>query len=138
MDLSTIKGWIEKRGLPVSAGEEGTLRVAWSAPFATKRPLPPMFVQVAENWVVLSVLPVDVSPAYSLVGTSHALLSFNRKMPVVKFALGAEDEVVLCAELPTESLDEGELVHVMDAMLECLERYGDYARRSGSKAPAAT
>lgn len=128
MDLSTIKGWIEKRGYPVSAEEPGTLRVSWAASFTTKRPLPPMFVQVAENWIVLSVLSVEISAAYSLIGTTRALLSFNRKMPVAKFAFGAADEIVLCAELPTESLDEGELLGVIDTLLECLMKYGDYAK----------
>lgn len=128
MDLSTIKGWIEKRGYPVSAEDPGTLRVKWTARFATKRALPPMFVQVAENWIVLSVLPVEISPAYSLIGTTRALLSFNRKMPVAKFALGDGDEIVLCAELPTESLDEDELLGVIETLLDCLKKYGDYAK----------
>ncbi len=128
MDLSTIKGWIEKRGYAVSAEDPGTLRVKWTASFATKRALPPMFVQVAENWIVLSVLPVEISPAYSLIGTTRALLSFNRKMPVAKFALGGGDEIVLCAELPTESLDEDELLGVIETLLDCLKKYGDYAK----------
>ena len=37
------------------------------------------------------------------------LLAANREMRVAKFALGADGAVVLCAELPTESLDESEL-----------------------------
>ena len=126
MNAKTIQGWIEKRGFAVSAKEPHLLVVKWSAPFAKKRPLPPLYVQTSDNWLVLSVLPVDVSPAYALSGLSRALLAINRKMPVVKFALGEQDEVVLCAELPTESLDEGELLGAMETLLDALDAYGDY------------
>lgn len=126
MNAKTIQGWIEKRGFAVSAKEPNLLVVSWSAKFAKKRPLPPLYVQTSENWVVLSVLPVDVSPAYALSGLARALLAINRKMPVVKFAYGDHDEVVLCAELPTESLDEDELLGAMETLLEALDSYGDY------------
>ncbi len=134
MDAQTIKGWIEKRGWGVTIEERQMLVVRWSASFATKKALPPLYVQPNENWIVLSVLPVDVSPAYSLVGTSRALLSLNRKIPVAKFAYGDSDEVVLCAELPTEALDEDELLGAIDTLLEALEAYGDYWRLPGEAA----
>lgn len=126
MDAHTVKGWIERRGYGVTVKDPQMIVVKLTAGFATKRSLPPLYVQLSENWVVLSVLPVEVSPAYSLVGTSRALLSLNRKIPVAKFAYGDADEIVLCAELPTESLDEGELTGAIDTLLDCLERYGDY------------
>jgi hypothetical protein len=129
MELQTLKGWIEKRGYQVSAGSPAMLRVGWHADFATKAPLPPLFVQLSDNWVLLSVLPVEVSPAYALVGLARALLAFNRKIPVAKFAMGENDEVVLCAELPTESLDEDELTGAIDTLLQCLHSYGDYGQR---------
>ncbi len=128
-----IRRWVERRGFPLSSEDDKTLCISWTAEFVTKNPLPPLFVQVAENWVVLSVLSVKISPSYSLVGTSHALLSFNRKMKVVKFALGEADEVVLCAELPTESLDEDEFLGVVDALLSSLERYGDYSKKGAKE-----
>ncbi len=134
MDALTIKGWIEKRGWGVTIEEPQMLVVRWSASFATKKPLPPLYVQPNENWIVLSVLPVDVSPAYSLVGTSRALLSLNRKIPGAKFAYGDSDEVVLCAELPTEALDEDELLGAIDTLLEALEAYGAYRPVPGEAA----
>lgn len=134
LDLATLRGWLDKRGFPVRAPEAEMLRVDWRADFATKAPLPPLYVQLADNWVLLSVLPVEVSPAYALVGLSRALLAFNRKIPVAKFALGAKGEVVLCAELPTESLDEDELLGTMDTLLECLRSYGAYGPPPETKA----
>lgn len=113
------------------------LVVRWSAPFAKKKPLPPLYVQTSENWIVLSVLPVEVSPAYALSGLARALLALNRNMPVVKFAYGDADEVVLCAELPTESLDEDELLGVMDTLLDALESYGDYRPLPGDASTSA-
>lgn len=137
MELSTLRGWIEKRGYAVSTEDAHTLRVRWSAPFAKKKQLPPLYVQAAENWVVLSVLPVEVAPAFALIGVSRALLSLNRKIPVAKFALGDADEIILCAELPTESLDEGELIGALDTLLDALERYGDYRHGQKEKATSA-
>jgi hypothetical protein len=137
MDLQRLRGWIEKRGYAVSSEGPHTLRVRWSAGFAKKKPLPPLYVQAAENWVVLSVLPVEVAPAFALIGISRALLSLNRKIPVAKFALGDDDEIILCAELPTESLDEAELIGALDTLLDCLERYGDYRHTSKDKATSA-
>lgn len=137
MDAHTVKGWVEARGYEVELKSPAMLRVRWTASFAQKKPLPPLYIQLAENWVVLSVLPVEVSPAYSLVGTARSLLALNRKIPVAKFAYGESDEIVLCAELPTESLDEGELLGAMDTLLACLEQYGDYGRRHSTAPPPA-
>lgn len=130
MDAGTIKGWIETRGWEVRADEPNLLRVRWNAGFADRRALPPLFVQHAENWVMLSVLDVKIAPAYALAGLHHALLSFNRKIPLAKFALDTSGEVVLCAELPTESLDEPELMGAIDALLGALEKLGDYGARA--------
>jgi hypothetical protein len=128
MDARTIKGWIEKRGYDVAAAAGEALRVRWTADFADKKALPPLFVQCTENWVVLSVLNVQIAPAYALVGLPHALLSFNRKIPLAKFAFGDDDDVVLCAELPTEALDEPELVGAIDTLLDALDKFGDYGK----------
>jgi hypothetical protein len=128
MNLATIKGWIDKRGYPVRADSPILLRVRWRAEFADKKPLPHLYVQYSENWIVLSALPVDIAPAFALVGLPRALLAFNRSIQLVKFALGDNDEVVLCAELPTESLDESELMWALDALLDALKKYGDYGR----------
>jgi hypothetical protein len=138
MDAQTIRGWIEKRGHEVSADEQGVLRVRWAADDAHE-PLPPLFVQCTEHWVVLSVLHVQIAPAYSLVGLPHALLSFNRKIPLAKFAFGDDDDVVLCAELPTESLDEPELADAIDTLRSALEKFGDHGDgQIGEKRPRIT
>lgn len=126
MDARTARAWIEKRGWDVRAEEPGLLQVRWTAEFAHRKALPPLFVQLAENWVVLSVLGVQIAPAYALAGLSHALLSFNRRIPLAKFALDSSDEVVLCAELPTESLDEPELMGAIDTLLDALDKFGAY------------
>jgi pimeloyl-ACP methyl ester carboxylesterase len=135
MDLETVKGWIERRGYEVAVAGPALLQVRWSAAFATKKPLPPLFVQLTENWVLLSVLSVEISVSYALAGLPHALLSFNRTMPLAKFALNDRDEVVLCAELPTEALDEDELIGAIDTLKGGLEKYGDYGRKRSLRRP---
>ena len=47
---------------------------------------------------------------------SRRLLAANREMRVAKYALDKNGEVVLCAELPTESLDFAELADAVERM----------------------
>jgi hypothetical protein len=62
--------------------------------------------------------PADLRPD----NLSRILLAANREMRLAKFALDAEGAVILCAELPTESLDASEVADVV-------RRVVGYARR---------
>src|SRR5262245_12660911 len=87
--------------------------------------VPPFFVQCTDNWVLLSILPVLEEKADE-VGLHRRLLLVTRSMHLAKFALGHDDEVVLCAELPTESLDRSELQNAVTRMVAYFRRHRDY------------
>lgn len=123
IDVPTLRTWIE--ALDYEATPEGatTLRIR---PRTTEpgpaAALPPFFVQLSENWVLLSMLPILERGAYRGEDLSRRLLAANRDMRLAKFALDQNGAVVLCAELPTESLDASEVA-------DAVRRMTAYARR---------
>lgn len=111
-------GWTVKRGRT-----SGALLVAPVAePDAGPR-LPPFRVEVGEHWVQLVLGPVlgkddDAPPDLAL-----RLLTVNRDLRIAKFAIDDRDAVVLCAELPTASLDREEVVDAAQRIVRYFRHY---------------
>lgn len=120
IDVPTLRSWIEALGYEVATESATTLRIQPGAGGAP--PLPPFFVQLSENWVLLSMLPMLGRSAYRAADLGRRLLAANREMRLAKFALDGSGAVVLCAELPTESLDASEIA-------DAVQRMTAYARR---------
>jgi hypothetical protein len=117
-----IRRWSEEAGFEVRPMEDGTLEL--TKPLAKKGlAAPPIYVQITENWVCLSMLDLGGEASFPPDDVAPKLLAANRDIRVVKFALSKDEDVVLCAELPTESLDQGELV---DAALRLVTVYRQY------------
>jgi hypothetical protein len=124
MDAATLERWIQKIGFDTEPEGDGAVRLV---PRNGAHPdLPPFFLQHSENWIMLSVLPVFPSNALLPEDLNRRLLSVNRDMRIAKFALGADDEVVLCAELPTESLDYSELCDAIERVVKYFAHYREY------------
>lgn len=123
IDVATLRSWIEGLGWEAVLEGTTTLRIEPRAPDGeSSHALPPFFVQLSENWVLLSMLPMLEPGAYREEDLGRRLLAENRDMRLAKFALDANGAVVLCAELPTESLDASEIA-------DALRRMTQYARR---------
>ncbi|WP_438017071.1 YbjN domain-containing protein [Sorangium sp. So ce315] len=69
---------------------------------------------------VLAPLAEDTG---QVVGLLRHLLEANRDMRVAKFALDERNEILLCAELPTESLDRSEFVDAVERIIEYAATY---------------
>jgi hypothetical protein len=124
LDTATLERWIHKVGYDTAPEGEATLRIL---PRNGAHPdLPPFFAQLGANWVLLSMLPVLPEGAALPPDLSRRLLSVNRDMRIAKFALDGDGEVVLCAELPTESLDDSELVDAVERMVKYFKHYREY------------
>lgn len=124
MDVATIRSWLEKLDYDVKSEGEKILRVLPRR--AGSSSLPPYYIQWSEHWLLLSLLPVlpaDVRPSVEL---PRRLLLLNRDMRIAKFAKGEQGEVVLCAELPTESLDFAEFADVTERLVKYYNHYRDY------------
>jgi hypothetical protein len=120
IDLETLSRWIHDLGYGVDAEDASTIRVRASEGFAE---LPPFFIQCTESWVVLSMLEVLEKDTALLEELPLRLLEANREMRLAKFAFGEGDAVVLCAELPLESLDRSELSDAVDRLIEYATTY---------------
>jgi hypothetical protein len=121
MDLDTIKRWIDELGYRADVRDAATLRVRPREEGIAVLPL--FFVQLADSWVVLSMLDVLGEETTLLEELPRRLLEANREMRLAKFALDEDDRVLLCAELPTEALDRSELADAVDRLIEYATTY---------------
>ena len=127
IDVTILRGWVEALGYDATSEGATTLRIrprpgAHEGEAPSSAPLPPFFLQLSENWVLLSMLPMLARGAYRPEDLGRRLLAANREMRLAKFALDKNGAVVLCAELPTESLDASEIA-------DAVQRMTHYARR---------
>lgn len=139
IDVATLQRWTEDIGYSAELAKPSTLRIRPREEGVVE--LPPFFVQCTENWVVLSMFGVldlidaegrdeggaRLSPLAEdtglMLGLLRHLLEANRDMRVAKFALDDRNEILLCAELPTESLDRSEFVDAVERIIEYATTY---------------
>jgi hypothetical protein len=121
IDARTLRTWIEAADCDATPEDGGALRIRPHD--AEDQELPPFYAQLSDNWVLLSMLPMLGRGAYAGDDLPRRLLSANRAMRLAKYALDKEGAVVLCAELPTESLDASEIADAVRRMLEYAKRF---------------
>jgi len=137
IDAATLRSWIEALGYEATPEGSSTLRLhprpaAGGAPAAGSgaEAFPPFFLQLSDNWVLLSMLPMLGPGSFRPDDLSRRLLAANRDMRLAKFALDKEGAVVLCAELPTESLDASEVADAVQRMVQYARRFAaEFVRR---------
>jgi hypothetical protein len=125
MQVETLQGWLERLDYEFKTEGPRTLRVKPRRPESGEG-LPPYFVQLGGHWVMLSILPVLSSRTRPSPELPRRLLLLNRDMRIAKFALGEQGEVVLCAELPTESLNFPEFADAAERLVKYYHHYHDY------------
>jgi hypothetical protein len=125
-DFATVQGWIERLGYGTDVTGPTTLRIH---PPSGEEELPPFFVQCSENWILLSILPALGAPEELVDELPRQLLFANRDMRIAKFALGKSDDVILCAELPTESLSFPEFADAVQRLAGYCKHYRSCLRR---------
>lgn len=133
IDIETVQQWIEKLGLRATTAGSQTLQIALSVKNEKdekSEPLPPFFIQCSENWLMLSILPVIHPSEAPIDELFRQLLFANRDMRIAKFALGQSDDVILCAELPTESLDYPEFADALQRLAGYCKHYRDFLART--------
>lgn len=117
-DLPTLESWIAKLGFSATRVDDTTLRLR-----PPEGKLPPFFLEWTPNWAVLSILPIVEPGEYRAEDLGRRLLAANRDMRLAKFALDKNRAVVLCAELPTESLDFSEVESALTRMVQYARRF---------------
>jgi hypothetical protein len=123
IDSRTVAGFIASIGWSVKRGKtSGALLVAPPDAEAGET-LPPFRVEVGEHWVELILGPVFAAEAEKPADLPLRLLTVNRDLRIAKFALDDRGQVVLCAELPVESLDREEIVDAATRIVRYVRHY---------------
>jgi hypothetical protein len=119
IDVAKMQRWLSELELDSALDGEATLRVQLRPDESSPRMLlPPFFIQCGEHWVLLSMLPMIAAGEPRPQDMNRRLLAANRDMRVAKFAIDESGDVILCAELPTESLDFSELADAVKRMIQ--------------------
>jgi hypothetical protein len=82
-----------------------------------------VFIRLSENWLIASVVPFLATRGEISFELSRWLLRMNRDMLQTKFAYDEDGDVVLTVELPTESLDFGEVHAALDTLVRDAVRH---------------
>ena len=120
VDVGTVRSWLDRMGWSVRSVAGVTL-VAES-PLAADVPI---FVRCAAHWLMLAVvpaLPAGPRPA----DLPRRLLAVNRDMRLAKFGFDEDGDVILAAELPTESLDFAEVEDALARLVRYARHYRGY------------
>jgi hypothetical protein len=140
IDVATLQRWTEEIGYSAGLENPSTLRICPREEGLVA--LPPFFVQCTEHWVVFSMFGVldplglrappaggdadkasGIDDSALMIDLLRHLLEANRDMRVAKFALDNRNEILLCAELPTESLDLSEFADAVERIMEYATTY---------------
>ncbi len=124
IDARTIGAYVASMGWSVKRGRTtGGLLVAPPFDGEAAFPLPPFRVDVVEHWVQLVLGPIFEPDASTPEDLHLRLLTVNRDLRLAKFGVDDRGAVVLCAELPTESLDKEEVVDAVERLVRYLRHY---------------
>lgn len=130
-DSRSIAGYIASIGWSVKRGKtSGVLLVAPPDEEAGSK-LPPFRVEVGEHWVELILGPVFTPEAARPPDLPLRLLTVNRDLRIAKFAVDDKKQVVLCAELPVESLDKEEVIDAAQRLVRYVRHYRAFLSGEG-------
>ncbi len=76
-----------------------------------------IYLRLSENWLIASVVPFLTTRGDNSFELARWLLRMNRDMYQCKFAYDEDGDVVLTVELPTESLDVGEVKSALTTLV---------------------
>lgn len=113
-DEATILGYLESLGFPV---EPNGVRTYLHRRTTDEGGLD-IYLRFSDAWMIASIVPFLATRGEGGFELHRWLLRENRDIPLGKFALDEDGDVVLTVELPTESLDPSEVERAMTALVE--------------------
>jgi hypothetical protein len=93
-----------------------------------------VYVRLTENWLIASVVPFLATRGQNSFELSRWLLRQNRDMVQAKFAYDEDGDVVLTVEMPTESLDFGEIESALQRLVEQAVQHRETLRAAAQAA----
>ena len=88
------------------------------------------YVRLTDNWLIASIVPFLTTRGDNSFELARWLLRMNRDMYQCKFAYDEDGDVVLTVELPTESLDFGEVEKALGALVRHAVEHRSTLRRA--------
>ncbi|MFW6049670.1 MAG: hypothetical protein ACODAU_00770 [Myxococcota bacterium] len=128
LDEATLARHLERLGWEMEPHGERT----WRSVQDTDEGEIVVYLRCTDNWLMASVVPFLSTEGDISFELSRWLLRMTRDMFQAKFAYDEDGDVVLAVELPTESLDFGEV----RSTLESLRRYAIMHRATLRQAAA--
>lgn len=119
MNVQTVGNWVRACGWSSQRVDSCTLRIA--------RPADPdsrFFVRCTDHWLLLAITPALERDSDRPADFERRLLAVNRDIRLAKYAVDEEGDVLLSAELPTETLAP----EVFRDAVERMRRYVEYYR----------
>lgn len=113
MDAPTLSRTLSKLGWDAQEHGSGTFRTLHQTSEGDLM----VYVRLTENWLIASVVPFLTTRGENTFELARWLLRMNRDMYQSKFAYDEDGDVVLTVELPTESLDFGEIESALKDLL---------------------
>jgi len=126
LDVAGLRDALDKLGWTAERHDEHTLK---SVRETSEGPLP-VYLRLDENWLVASVVPFLATGGNNSFELSRWLLRMNRDMFQTKFAYDEDGDVVLTVELPTESLDFGEIETALRTLVDDAVQHRRTLRRA--------
>lgn len=91
-----------------------------------------VYVRLTDNWLIASVVPFLATRGDNSFELARWLLRMNRDMYQSKFAYDEDGDVVLTVELPTESLDPGEVEAALTSLVKHAVEHRATLRKAAS------
>ena len=132
LDHAGLRRALDRLGWEAHEHGEATLR---SVRPSEEGPLS-VYLRLDEHWLVASVVPFLATGGDNSFELARWLLRMNRDMFLTKFAYDEDGDVVLTVELPTESLDFGEIETALRNLLEDAVRHRRTLRQAAQGRPA--
>lgn len=114
LDVDALARQLREIGWEPALHDDKTFRVVRPSPEGEL----PIFVRLTDNWLIASVVPFLPTRGANSFELSRWLLRQNRDMYQTKFAYDEDGDVILTVELPTESLDPGEIRTALGALVD--------------------
>lgn len=113
MTLDELGKQLDTLGWPHRLHDARTYRCEHPSPEGELR----VFVRLTDDWLVASVVPFLATKGDNSFELVRWLLRQNRDLNQARFATDEDGDVVLSVELPTESLDPGEIKSTFENLL---------------------
>lgn len=128
MDDASLSRILQDIGWKTTPHDGNTLR----AVHATTEGELVVYVRLTDNWLIASVVPFLATQGDNSFELARWLLRMNRDMYQCKFAYDEDGDVVLTVELPTESLDRGEVKAALASLLKHAVEHRSTLRKAAS------